>query len=62
MDQVLALGPNAVPNITNWKRLLRIAAYLDTHLQRSGSQNDLPNTHRAFLDGFEGLLAEYRRA
>jgi hypothetical protein len=61
MDQVLALGPNAVPNITKWKRLLRIAAYLDTHLQRSGATSDLPNTHRAYLDGFEGLLAEYRK-
>jgi hypothetical protein len=59
MDQVLALGPNAVPNLTKWKQLLRVAAYLDTHLQRAAASGDLPATHRAYLDGFEGLLSEY---
>ena len=59
MDQVLALGPNQVPNKDSWKRLLRVAAYLDTHLQRNGSAGDLPETHRAYLDAFEGLMRSY---
>lgn len=61
MDRVLALGPNAVPNRTSWKRLLRVAAYLDTHLQRNGSAYDLPATHTAFLSAFEELEREYLR-
>lgn len=61
MDQVLALGPNRVPNKTTWKRLLRVAAYLDTHLQRNGSNYDLPATHTAFLTSFEELKQEYLR-
>lgn len=61
MDQVLALGPTAVPNRTTWKRLLRVAAYLDTHLQRNGSAYDLPATHTAYLSAFEELKKEYLR-
>ena len=61
MDQVLALGPNHVPDRAKWKRLLRVAAYLDTHLQRNGSAYDLPATHTAYIDSFQGLLADYRK-
>lgn len=61
MDQVLKLGPSAIPNKAAWKRLLRVAAYLDTHLQRAGAAHDLPNTHTAYLDSFQALLAEYQR-
>lgn len=61
-DQVLALGPNAVPDHLKWKRLLRVAAWLDTHLQRSGSAHDLPATHTAYLDNFQELVKEYRHS
>lgn len=59
MDQVLALGPRAVPDKSAWKRLLRVAALTDTHLQREGARNDLPHTHVAFMDAFESLRREY---
>lgn len=60
MDQVLGLGPNTVPDRAAWKRLLRVAAYLDTHLQRTGSTYDLPHTHTAYLDNFRELVREYQ--
>ena len=59
MDRVLALGPQHVPDKPTWKWLLRLAALIDTHLQRSGARHDLPNTHRAYLDSFERLIAKY---
>lgn len=45
MDDVLALGPNSIPNREEWKHLLRIAALIDTHLRRAGAAADLPSTH-----------------
>lgn len=61
MDDVLALGPNAIPNRDEWKHLLRVAALTDTHLRRAGSAGDLPNTHVAFLEAYQDLRRRYLR-
>lgn len=61
MDDVLALGPNAIPNREEWKHLLRIAALIDTHLRRAGANGDLPSTHVAYLEAYHELRRAYLR-
>ena len=59
MDDVLSLGPNAIPNRDEWKHLLRIAALIDTHLRRAGAYADIPNTHVAYLEAYQELKRKY---
>lgn len=58
MDKVLAL-PHPRGSTEDWKRLLRIAALIDTHLQRRGSESDLPQTHSAYLAAFQESYLAY---
>lgn len=61
MDKVLALAPSDIRNRHTRKQLLRVAALIDTHLQRSGASQDLPQTHAAYLANFAELLMESLR-
>jgi hypothetical protein len=42
-------------------RLLRIAILTDTHLQRPGANQDLPNTHSAYVANYHELVRKYLR-
>ena len=59
LDDVLSLGPQDIPDRQAWKKLLQVAAFLDYHLQRDGSQGDLPGTHTAYLAAYHELREEY---
>lgn len=57
MDKVLAVPHRG--NGADWKRLLRTAALIDTHLQRAGAKSDLPQTHSAYLAAFQEEYIAY---
>lgn len=59
LDDALSLGPNDIPNKQRWKKLVQVAAFIDYHVQREGSERDMPGTHTAYLAAYHELRKEY---